>query len=340
VAEEISIGLPAGPARFAVAASGTVVYVRNGSDGAAHMRSRVVMVERGGRESPLTNLPSGNFQSVRVSPLGDRLALTPARRNRTPGAGPVTAISIYDMRRGSLTPIIEDGSYPMWTPDGERLVFFSNRGGQRGLYVQRADGSGVADRLANSGELVFAPHAFFDGGRRLLVSTARPGALGVWREQDIQVVDLESGNVEPLLRESDEAHPALSPDGRWIAYKSTRTGIPEVFVDRFPELNPRVPISTGGGVGPVWSRDGTRLFFSSADGSRIFEVGITARDRLVAAPPREIFAAAVAPGAWGARAFDIMPDGRLVVLRDEGSASPLTLVVGEHWLNDATDGER
>jgi hypothetical protein len=101
-----------------------------------------------------------------------------------------------------------------------------------------------------------------------------------------------------------------------------------------------VPISTGGGVGPAWSRDGTRLYFSSADGTRIFEVGITIRDRLVATPPREIFAGAVAPGAWGARAFDVMPDGRLVVLRNEGSPTPLSLVVGEHWLDDTTGGGR
>ncbi len=341
VAEEISIGLPAGPARFAVAGNGTVAYVRNpgGADGGARV-SRVVLVDQRRRESPLANLPPGNFQSARVSPQGDRLALTPARLIRSPGAGPVSEISIYDMRRGTVTPVIEDGSYPMWTPDGERLVFFSNRGGERGLYVQRADGSGVAQRLANTGELVFAPHAFLDGGRRLLVSTARPGALGVWREQDVQVIDLETAKVEPLLQESDEAHAELSPDGLWIAYKSTRTGIPEVFVDRFPELNPRVPISTGGGVGPAWSRDGTLLYFSSADGTRIFEVGITVRDRLVATPPREVFAGAVAPGAWGARAFDVMPDGRLVVLRNEGSPTPLSLVVGEHWLNDATGGGR
>ena len=114
---------------------------------------------------------------------------------------------------------------------------------------------------------------------------------------------------KPLLQtEANEVSPALSPDGAWIAYTSNRTGRPEVYVERFPGLTDRQPISTDGGAEPLWSRDGRELFYRRGNAMMVVPLG--GSSTLSVGTPRVLF-----EGSYyatdGSRRYDIAPDGNV-----------------------------
>ena len=151
-----------------------------------------------------------------------------------------------------------DGS-PVWTPDGQRLIFTSERGGPANLYWQAADGTGAAERLVED-QNPLAPYAVSPDGTRLVLGVGRT-AVGL---TDVGMLSLEGDRrVEPLLQSTfDEGNADISPDGRWIAYDSDETGREEVYVRPFPDVEGgRWQVSTAGGREPIWARSGRELFY-------------------------------------------------------------------------------
>jgi serine/threonine-protein kinase len=151
---------------------------------------------------------------------------------------------------------------PRWSPDGERILYTSFRGTPLdALWSRRADGTGVK-------ELVFDHTAFIVDGawspdEDWIVLRVFP--LG---NRDIVAFrpGVDSVAVPLLVEEHDETTPALSPDGRWLAYVSNETGSDEVFVRTFPDVDDgKFPVSTNGGIMPVWADDGRELFFVDDD---------------------------------------------------------------------------
>ena len=130
-------------------------------------------------------------------------------------------------------------------------------------------------------------------------------------------------------------YPAVSPDGKWMAYESDLSGRPEIYVERYPELGNRQQISTGGGHVPLWSRDGRELFFSSLDDRQMLAVPVQSGTTLVAGRPQVLFESAMVNplSSWP---YNIAPDGRfLIVRRGEGGAGgtpePQQIVVVQNW---------
>ena len=216
---------------------------------------------------------------------------------------------MYDMNRTTVTRVTTDvssGGFPLWTLDGERLVFFSTRGGKPGLYSQRADGSGSAQRLLElpRSEGTAVPTTFDRDGKQILF-TARTTGPG---RNDIRKLALGDSAAESLLAsDANEAGAVVSPDGRWMAYHSNRSGRYEVYVERFPELSERHTISTTGGAVPRWTRDG-RLFYTSNDGRQMFEVRVSTGDRLSIGATQRVFEGAYAsPFPVGGREYRRLP---------------------------------
>jgi serine/threonine-protein kinase len=150
---------------------------------------------------------------------------------------------------------------PRWSPDGQTIAFLSAQEDNFDVWSRRADGTGDAELLADLEESV-ADLAWTPDGRSLLLRTA--GLPRVIGRRDIYMVPLDTeGAPMPLLTSSaDEAAPALSPDGRWLAYSSDETGRREVFVRPYPNLQAgQFQVSSGGGRAPAWSSDGSELFF-------------------------------------------------------------------------------
>ena len=314
LADAMSFIFPAGPARISVSDGGRLVYIVGaGVTGRATRESSLMLVNTAqGRESPLPNVPSGPYGFVRISPTGDKIAV-----GTNPGAA--ARVAVYDMRRSVMTPITTDvrTGRPLWA-DRETLVFEQMRGGSAAVYSQRADGTGQATPVwtPNASGWTYAPNALLPDGR-LVVSRARLGSYGIYREQDLLLATPGNPAATPLLASTDhEANGVVSPNGEWIAYESDRTGRYEVWVERFPQMTDRQPVSTTGGASPVWSIDGKRLFYMSNDGRQVFEVQVSSQQGqglTVSKPRLRVEGDYMAP-LWGYRRFDVMPDGNQFVL--------------------------
>ena len=197
---------------------------------------------------------AGGWAGVDLSPDGRRAAV---HRHDADGG------DVWIFEAGQGTPsrftfdAAQDNSSPIWSPDGTRIAFASQRNGKWGLYVKRADNS-RAEELVIESELRAVPMSW--PGDRLVYSTSDPKTAG-----DIWSVPL-SGEKTPvpiLQTRADERNPQVSPDGKWIAYSSNETGRSEIYVRPFPDGPGKIQVSVNGGVYPRWRRDGRELYFMS-----------------------------------------------------------------------------
>ena len=323
-----------GAANFSFSRDGTLVYVPgSGSDGGGGPQRTLVWVDREGREEPLA-LPPGGYQRVRVSPDGTRLAVQVS--------GP-EGIDVWtsDLARGTLSILTPDPATdqnPLWTLDGERVVFSSDREPQ-GLFWKAADGRGPVEPLltaadAQAGQL--NPVDWSPDGNELIFNYFSTDTGG----RDTAVLSMAGERTwQPLLNSvASESDAALSPDGRWIAYRSDETGQNEVYVERFPDLGNKAQISTGGGRLPVWSSDGSELFYRDPSGARMLVVQINTEPTLSVGTATVVFEGTYLRA--GGRLYDLAPDGRFLMIKpggaateDGASALPQILVV-EGWFEE------
>ena len=320
---------PLGAANFAVAANGSLVYVA----GLARPFSRntIASVDRQGRVSPLPGVPPDLYRDVRVSPDGARLAL--ATR---------TDVSTYEFARATLSRLTTDPAEdrsPLWTSDGQRIVFTSRRAGYLELFSRQADGTGADERLLSRAKNLIDLHA--DGwspdGSHVLFTEVSPASP--INQCAIGETPIERSSDVRVLVKSDfcSQFSALSPNRLWMAYQSN-VGREEIYVERYPELGSKQQISTDGGVRPLWSRNGRELFFGGLDGRQMFVVPVQSGTTLVAGRPQVLFEAAMIAPAVGSRTYDLAPDGRfIVILRAEektGSGTAPGLILVQNWFEE------
>ncbi len=293
-----------GAADVAVAANGTLVYVPTAAAGGGGQT--VVAVDRQGRASSLPALGPGAYRDIRVSPDGKRLALATQ-----------TDIWIYDFALAALNPLTTDAgqdTQPIWTPNGQRIVFTSNRAGYPELFWRAADGSGRDERLLSRADDLFDLRAssWSADGSQLLFSE-----VSLTNQSAIGQIAIDRPSEVTVLLKSDTRNDfaAVSPDGRWMAYRAAASGRGEIYVERYPELGQRQLMSTGdGGRMPVWSPDGRELFFGTLSGRQMLAVAVQSGATLVRGRPQVLFEFPmfVAPGG---RPYDIHPDGRFLMIR-------------------------
>jgi serine/threonine-protein kinase len=325
-------------ANYGVTDRGTLVYLSSGAlaGGAGLIATprTLVWVNRDGREEPLPAPPRA-YSYPRVSPDGTQVAVDVRDAE--------SDIWVWSLERATLTRLTFDplfDRFPVWSPDGRRLAFSSQRDGSRGnLFWQMADGTGQAERVAKGGNnsQVF-PTSFSPDGTRLVVHGDPNGT----QVDDIGIVSLEAGadsGVAPLLATMfGEANAQVSPDGRWLAYESNESGKLEAYVRPFPTVDAgRWQVSTGGGAQPVWARSGRELFYRSGDA--VMSVPIETSSSFVARNPVVLFKGQYAP-SLGGRNYDVSPDGRrfLMLKVASGADAPNTpsarFVIVEDWFED------
>jgi Tol biopolymer transport system component/tRNA A-37 threonylcarbamoyl transferase component Bud32 len=291
------------------------------------LRRRLVWVDRGGRE--LGTLGQvGGYTDVRISPDGRQVAV--ARRD--PSRGRNLDIWVVDATRGTETRITADRNdefNPAWFPDGERLVYVSDRFGFYDLYERPANG-GAETILTRTKRDKLLPTVLPDG-RRLLVDSPESGLHAR------VLVDLGAdGEPTPLSGAArfSEQHPEISPDGRWTAFDSDESGQREVYVQPLSG-GPKREVSVGGGQMPVWSRNGSELFYAARDGalkSIVLRLGAGSGE---VGEPRSLFL--LRPSVSGelpfhAHPYDVSPDGqRFLVIRSAPDAEPDGAVVVTNW---------
>ncbi len=304
---------------FAVSESGTLVYVAGGLNAAEDF----VWVSRTG-ELTVVDPDWGDpeFENFELSPDGKRAAVTISASRQD--------IWIKQLDRGAKSRLTFGGAgnwSPSWSPDGRYVSFISARGGPSSLWRRRADGVGVEELVAKLPRDIVDVRWSRDG-KWLLLSVGAPPSSDVFAMQ----LGVDS-TPRPLLTEAyDEGLPALSPDGRWLAYVSTETGSAQVFVRPFPAVQDgKWQISTGGGDGPLWGRDSRELVFRSGGGGTIYSVDMAhgpgqASPRILAQLPA---LSQFESNGLGGHMFEMSPDGRrfLMVRQGAGDKSGDLIVV-------------
>ena len=306
-----------GVAELAVSRTGSLVYLPGG---AASARRTLVMVDRQGVETPLTQ-EARPYAGPRFSPSGDLVAV------QIDGD-----IWVYDVEQGTLSVRTFEGDnvYPTWSPDGTRLIFSSGRQG-RSLYSVPADGSSRAEPFFESQSEVWES-ALSPDGRWLAIRTGGGGG------RDILAVSLEGEDRSPrpfAQTSFNERMLALSPDGRWLAYVSDESGQDEVYVRAFPEPAAQIQVSVRGGRESSWAPSGRELFYRTPNGIVAAAVQTAPVFRVT---DREL----VFEDTYvtvGARAqtsqYDVDPrSGRFLMIKTEQAAREAEMVVVVNWVEE------
>jgi eukaryotic-like serine/threonine-protein kinase len=264
----------------------------------------------------------GNYRSLAFSPDGTRAVLTRADR------GQASSIWLLDLGLGTSGQFAfgsASNHFPVWSPDGSRIVFSSNPDGAFDLYQEPANRAKDAELLLKTGEDKYAT-SWSPDGRLLLYTQLNPKT-----KRDIWALPLD-GDKKPLpflVTPLNEGNPRFSPDGRWVAYESDESGNYEIYVRSFSMNAARTAVEAGGkwqvskgcGIDPHWRSDGRELYYLTCDGyimaaeiavSPDFQPGTPQR---LGIPQQE--------GAWGATS-----DGkRFLKLAPESKAQPYTVVL-------------
>jgi hypothetical protein len=203
-------------------------------------------------------------------------------------------------------------------------------GGPLNLFLQAADGSGVAERLLSSERSQWMGSFSPDGDLVAVMERAGPTTLG-----DILVLPLrERSQTRPFLHgPATEWGGRISPDGRWLAYVSDESGRFEVYVTPFPAGGRRWQISTDGGTEVVWARNGHELFWRQDNTMMI--AGIEGSTNMVATRPKALFKGFLT-GAPGIPDYDITVDGQtfLMVKGTKVDSTPSELNIVLNWLDE------
>ncbi len=242
-------------------------------------------------------------------------------------------IWLQDLVNGRLTRLTFDAAsdgVPIWSPDGERVAFASNRTGVLNLYVKSANGAGVEEVVVDS------PNA------KQTQDWSRDGRWLLYYEQDpktgrdLWALDMTRRNDPPRAvanTPAQEVLAQLSPDGRWMAYQTNESGRFEVVVQPFPDaVGSKWQVSTAGGVAPRWRADGKELYFLAPD-AKLMAVSVTATGAsFESGTPVALFPTRVIDGGTVATSrpqYDVARDGRFLINQPvaDAAAAPITLIL-------------
>jgi eukaryotic-like serine/threonine-protein kinase len=294
---------------YAVSATGTLAYLSGGPS--QHAR-RLVTVEPTGSVQPL-NLPERHYQQISISPDGRQMIVQILEGT--------IGLWLYDFSRGTLAPLVTSAGssqVPVWTPDGRRVIYRGTRTGTRNLWWKATDGSGDEERLSAKDGVVQTPGSVSPDGEWLVFEE-----VGGGRGYDIFAMRLSGDRTpRPLVASSaNERNPRISPDGRWLLFVSEGSGRPEIFAQPFPGPGSRTPVSSNGGIEPLWSRDGRQVFY--LEGNRLMAVSVSTTPTFSAGIPRALFEARYPSSTTGTTGYDVLPDGRFVRVQSLAPEPPL-----------------
>jgi eukaryotic-like serine/threonine-protein kinase len=302
-------------AQYVISADGTLAYVPGG----VGWNSQLVWVDPRGGEVPI-GLPIQPYGSFRISPDGRLLAFVQG--------GATDDIWILDLERGTSRRVTFQGSnsYPVWTPDGARVVFRRVSDGGESLWWSAINEGSSEERLTANSPEDKRPYSVSPDGRLLAYAS----------RDDILFLELSGTHaVHPILNTPRaENMPIFSPDGQALAYTTNESGRVEVFIRQLSGAT-STQISIAGGEEPVWSPDGRRLFYRNGDRWMVSELGGVSR----ASAPTPVVQGPYlnVPGL----SYDVARDGRLLLLRGiEGLVDASTIHVVSNFAGAVRQSQR
>ena len=323
--------------QYAVSANNTLVYAPQRND-----LSELRLINPDGN-SELLDIRAEIYNGISVSPDGRYGAFEVgiATENET---------RIYDFERQTTRVLseAETDHSAFWHPDSNALVTASTNAGIRGLWLKSLDGGERLLIETEAGSPGLRNGSWHPDGRRLAI-TRQFG-----NQHDIMLLILEENesiSLEPLVTGEAEHHsPRISPDGKWLAYVSSRSGDFQVYIRRFPDGEELIASTGWEARGPRWNADGTALSFFQSDDGALFDqqmVSVTVTEvnnRLEVSRPRTLFPL-VETSATGiienyvvgfnaGPMYDVMPDGRFLMAKGRARAFHNELVVVRNWLTE------
>jgi len=313
VLEDVPLYLSNGNSNFSASSNGTLAYVPASS---LNTGRRLAWVDRKGAVTPV-NDALRRYSEVQLSPDGQRAALTITAESRD--------IWIQDLLRGTSTRVTFGAASEfssVWTPDGRRLVFASERPVFE-MFWKNASGTGTEEPIAKA-KYDRLPGAVSPDGRLVVFREGHPETGG-----DLWMAPLD-GKGEPkalIATPYEETSPRLSSDGHWLAYVSNESGRDEVYVTPFPDCSERVQISTEGGEMPAWRRDGRELFYRRV--GAVIAVSVEPGTSFRAGAPRLLF-----QGEFSS-SYDVAADGqRFLMIQRPAELAPRQIDVVTHWFEE------
>ncbi|MGH9176650.1 MAG: TolB family protein, partial [Vicinamibacterales bacterium] len=245
-----------GTAYYVVSATGSLAYVPGTETGLAG-EQKLGLIDRTGKID-LLKLPPAMFRYPRFSPDGAQVAVEI-------GSGNGANIWIYELSGASALRRLTFGGrnrVPVWSADGQRVAFQSDREGDLAVFSQRADGAGSAERLTTpERDAGHVPESWSPKDELLFTATKGPDAT-LWT---YATADRKSRPFGSVRSSRQPINAAVSPNGMWVAYQSNEAGAPAVYVQPFPATGARFLASLESPQDvphhPLWSRDGAELFY-------------------------------------------------------------------------------
>jgi serine/threonine-protein kinase len=321
-------GLRSGPfeQNMAVARNGTFVYATGGSSAS----TLPFWVDREGKATPVDPAwdPQGAVNAVALSADGKTLAVGLGRVGtedvwvKQLPAGPFSRITFGD------SPHFR----PAWAADGRSLLYITDAGTGAGLpTLSRADGTGPPQTLLKS-PFSFGQTLQSRDGRWILLrrSLSEPGG------GDIYAMKAGDSTLVPLLTTSaQETAPALSPDGRWLAYSSDESGTQEVYVRPFPDVaSGRWQVSLNGGTAPRWARSGRELFYLNGR-QEMVSAAVRAGTGFEVDQPKVLFPAISYILSPSYPIYDVSPDDRrFVMVRSAAATEETEVILTQNWFEE------
>jgi serine/threonine-protein kinase len=312
-----------GDRNMGISASGDMAFQSSVTSG-----NWLLLVDRSGVARPAGS-DSGYYYNGRISPDGKRVTVS---RFTDANLGSVD-IWILDLKQRVRTRLTFDttADYAVWSPDGRRIAYQRSPGGfgafATSIYWVLADGSSPPESLVTTAGRWF-PATFEPGGKALLYygRTQEQTKSAIWRVAT-------SGDRTPqqvLASGFNNFSPALSPDGKWMAYVSDESGRPEVYVRPYPGPGGRWQVSLNGGVEPVWSPNGREIFYRITD--RMMAAAVRTQGGFEVGNRTELFSGGYNQFA-GMRDYDVTPDGQNFTLFQQVQGAAQTVYVTLNWFD-------
>ncbi|HEV8486662.1 MAG TPA: hypothetical protein VGV87_24160, partial [Blastocatellia bacterium] len=323
IAEDVGFDATSFQGFFSVSDNGVLVY-HSGAAG----KTQFTWVDRTGKELGIVG-EAADQGDLQLSPESARLAF-----RRVESRTGAINIWLMDLARGTASPFTFEQTIdfaPIWSPDGNRIVFASLRDGPPNLLQKVSNSAGNEEPLLKN----FIPKIPFDWSRdgRFIIY----GVIDPKTSWDLWVLPLDGDRTPiPFLQtDADERQAQFSPNGKWVAYASIESGRTEVYVRPFPAAAGKWQVSTGGGEQPRWRRDGRELFYLSADHKLIAVEVNTEGPTFEHHTPNALFVTRVGgidtPGDY----YAVTADGQRFLLNnlvEEAGHTPITVVV--NWTAD------
>jgi serine/threonine protein kinase len=302
---------------FSVSDTGVLAYQSSSS------KTQLKWMDRSGKELGVVGEPDA-FASIALSPDGKRALLSLLDADGRPSD--IWQLDLSRGNRSRLTFDPQSDSEGVWSPDGHRIVFASNRGenGRSNLYITSDNASGNDQKLAvvDADEI---PTSWSRDGQYILIMRWTNGRAGVWLLRPN--IDSEA---KPLLQSAafDQGAGTFSPNGRFFAYMTNESGRYEVYVQSFPSSGNKWPVSSGGGALPLWREDGRELFYLTLDG-RVMSVDVKTDGAFESGTPKQLFQTDIQPGPG--LPYAVTPDGSRFLIKAPAEDTSTPLVVVLNW---------